>query len=168
MSTFKEAPVLTLATIEDVRAVVDQPRNNLCGFSGSDIYRIKSTWLIGIIDEIEASGRYPYNIDVRILAEQRLGLPPKTDAEYATEGTGISTLIYNAQCYRRSDNLRAAGYEPFTPEVVQRAFETKKRIETLGGKLLKVREIAGKLYAMEPRKRNRHFAPEGQPVKIVE
>jgi hypothetical protein len=171
MSTFKPSPVLVLETQEQVReAIATQQRDTLFGFRGMDIYRIKSLWLIDLIrDIISANGRdFAYNADVKKLAEQRLGFPPKPEAEYSREGDVLSLLIYNAQCYRQSDELYAAGYVPFTEAMLAEAHQAQKAIVTLGGKTLKPRVLNGKLYAMEPRKRRYAVAAMGQPARFAE
>jgi hypothetical protein len=193
---FMKEPVLTLETMEDVRnAIADPNREVICGFKGLDIYRIKSLWLISLIDELSAAKKAKpkepeipgvtiitlggddliYNADIKRLAEKRLGFPEKPDAAYSQEQNSLSTLIYNAQNYRRSDRLIAEGYEPFTAELRQKAFETGKQIEMFGENMLggsvtarlKVKQVDGALYAMLPKKRNRHYAPQGQPVRLV-
>jgi hypothetical protein len=145
---------------------MEQPRKGAFGLSGLQQFSVKSIWLITLIDEIEESGRYPYNAVVKRLAEQRMGLPPKTDTEYAREGDVLSLLIYNAQCYRRSDKMKADGLFPFTEEVKRQAFEQKRTI-LCGSKKLKVREISGVLYAMQPRMRRQYTPAMGQPVKFA-
>lgn len=174
MAEFKNAPVATLATMDEVREAMTMPRKSCCGFTGLDIYRIKSTWLVGLIDEIAASGEFPYNATVKKLAEERLGLPPKSDAEYAHEGDVLSLLIYNAQCYRSSDRLVAHGYEPFTADVLKRAYAEKKGLEMYSSGLmgssvirLNVRKIGDELYAMRPKKRRMYVGVQGQPVRLV-
>jgi len=172
MAEFKDDPVLVLDTMEQVREAMTHNRNGLCGFKGGDIYRVKSLWLISLIEEIAAK-EYPYNATVKRLAEQRLEMPPKTWAEYSRENDSLSLLIYNAQCYRRSDKLRADGFEPFTNGVIKQAYQLGKKLEVLSQGLigssiltLNVREIEGTLYAMKPRARNKHVAPYGQPVRM--
>ena len=75
-------------------------------------WHVKSLWLIALIDESTAARGFAYNSEVKRLAEERLGYPPKPDAAYSNESDALSQLIYNAQRYRRSDALRAAGYAP--------------------------------------------------------
>lgn len=171
MAEIKEPPVAILETIEDVRAIMHQDPNRLMGFTGLDTFKIKSLWLISIINEILASGQrdFAYNADVKKLAEQHLGLPSKNDAEYSREGDALSRLIYNAQCYRRSDALLAEGYQPFTDEFLLRAFRLKQFIQFSGiRQIYKVRLIGGKLYAQEPRKRKYAMAVMEQPARLVD
>jgi hypothetical protein len=175
MPEFMPEPCLTLETKEDVIAALadtswkDQPYPYE--------YRVKSVWLISLIEEIIATtGRYfAYNSEVKRLAEQRLGYPAQNDAYYSKENNPLSTLIYNAQCYQRSDKLRAAGYQPMTQALIEEAFAKAAKIEIISDSLLggprpvvlNAREIGGKVYAMQPRKRKYHIAPGGQPAKII-
>lgn len=128
-------------------------------------YRVRSNFLISLIDEIENSGKFPYNVDVKILAFERLGIPRLSDKEMSKEGDPLSTLIYNAQNYRRSDMLRAAGFVPFTNEILENAFKTGRKIECRDGTLLTAKQIDGKIYAMQPRKRKYAVSVQGQPVR---
>ena len=167
MSQFKEAPVLVLETLEDVRTFIQKPRNELKHLV-SDQFRIKSLWLIALIDEIVAIGKYPYNADVALLADERLGNPVKPYTEYSRDGTTLSLLVYNAQCYRRSDQLYADGYVPFTESVLKTAYEQGKGIHLRSESVpLRVRNKSGKLYAMKPSMRKFHIAPQGQPVRLA-
>lgn len=177
MSEFENPPIRILETMEDVRAAIAEApdRGHICGLKGLDAYRIKSVWLVSLIDEIVAGGKYPYNADVKKLAEQRLGFPPKTYAQYSQEGDALSTLVYNAQKFRRSDNFERQGYEPFTEEVLERAHRTGQAIEfyasgIMGDSIhrLNVRQIGERLYAMKPKKRKMYVPPQGQPVRLVE
>lgn len=174
MSEFMNDPVVTLATQDDLREAIKQPRNACCGCTSMFIYRIKSLWLISLIDEIAASGEYPYNATVKKLAEERLGMPPKSHSEYAREGDTLSLLIYNAQGYRRSDQLINAGYVPFSREILESAYQAGQQLELfseglMGSSkiLLNVRKIGDELYAMRPKKRKSHIPPHGQPVRLV-
>ena len=168
MSEFKPDPVLTLETMEDVRKWLDNP----VGWSGiidgiMDKWRIKSLWIISLIDEIESSGHYPYNAEVKWLAEERLGLPSGRPARDVREGTSLSLLVYNAQCYRRSDNLKAMGFLPGDEHMLQLAYQTDCKIETCNRMLLTVKKINDTLYAMPPRKRKWAVNITGVPVRIV-
>lgn len=169
MGYFMESPLQVLPDMEDVRKFIALPRPNGC-----DSFRIKSVWIVGLIDEISARGEYPYNATVKRLAMDRLGMPRVSDAEYAREGDALSLLVYNAQCFRRSDMLRADGFKPFTDELLTEA-GAGGRIELLGSNMLggqarsilKVRDLGGKLYAMPPKARNRYLSPSGQPGRVV-
>lgn len=157
MIGFKKDPVLTLETIEDVRGALANPV-----WETRDRFEVKSVWMIGIIDEIVASGKYPYNNDVQRLAEKRLGIPPQPES-----GSPLSLLVYNAQCYRDSDRKRAAGFVVVTEAMIQSAFDTGSKIECEGGTLLTVRQVNGKLYAFKPRKRVWAANPIGYLGKLV-
>lgn len=170
---FKDEPVKVLDSMEDVRQALSEPHNKLFGFSGLECYRIKSLWLISVIDEIAASGQYPYNATVKKLAEEKLGLPPKTEVEYSREGDTLSLLIYNAQGYRHSDRLKTDGYHPFTRELLLKAFETGQQIEIFSDgimgssvRTLTPKQFNGGTYAMLPRSRTKYIMPIGQPARI--
>ena len=160
---FMPEPSRILNTMEDVREAMQHPREDL----GTNLlqYNVKSQWLIGLIDELSVSG-FVYNAQVKKLAEERLGLPARDDTYYSQEGDVLSLLIYNAQKYRNSDRLKAQGFVPFTTDVMQDAFQSKKKIQ-LGSKLLTVKKFGDKLYAMEPRRRKYGILPQGQPVALV-
>ena len=172
MSEFKPDPVLVLETREDVArflASADDPLPK-----GMDRYRVESRWLESVIDAIEATGQYPYNSTVRKAAEQELGYPLKPDAEYSRENCPISTLVYNAQCYRRSNKLRAAGYVPLTQALIDEVGEGGK-LKSANGEVLTIRRVPNavslhtdsKLFAFRPRKRVNAVWPQGSPVQVI-
>ena len=113
-------PVIVLETQADVEAFLANPAAPQSVTKGLDKYRVESKWIESLIDAIEAEGQYPYNAVVNKRAQLAMGWPEKTEAEYAREGTPLSLLIYNAQSYRRSNKLRAAGFEPFTQKLVDK------------------------------------------------
>lgn len=163
---FKADPVLVLQGIEGVRAALAEPDPwfKLVG----DRYRVKSDWLIDLIDEIAAT-RYPYNAVIRALARERLGLPALSEAENAREGTPLSALVYNAQNYRHSDQLRAQGYEPLTQELAERAYAEGKVVIGQNETVLSPREVSGKVYLFKPRKRvNAVFIGNCEPVRLAD
>ena len=166
-----DEPLATLATMEDVRAVLELPRKRLLGVENE--FRIRSEWLIALIDEIAASGEYPYNATVKRMAADRLGIPRQSDDWYAREGDVLSLLIYNAQCFRSSDKYRRDGFRPFDSSVLDEAGDGGS-LEILSDGLMgsnvvpvKVRSVNGKLYAMRAKMRKSYIAPFGQPVRIV-
>lgn len=166
MAEIMQEPMLTLATMEEVRAAIDTNARKV--WDSTLRWRVKSLWLIGLIDEVVASGEYPYNATIKKLAEQRLGLPPKLEREYSQEGDTLSLLIYNAQGYRRSDRLVAQGYRPCSQEMIEEAHRTGRKLELPGGTLLTVREVEGKLYAFKPRMRRYAVAVQGNPARLQE
>lgn len=186
MSDFEPEPTLVLSTDAETRAWIEaNPRDgyecgsaytikgerkvSLCTLSDG----VKSLPIIEVIAAIEARGDYPYNATVEREARIRLGLPEA--GEIGNEQTPIGWLVYRAQGFRRSDLLRADGFEPLTDALVQNAFERKAGIEIaghnmLGGKVRErftVRQIGGKVYVMRPRKRKYAVAVVGQPARIV-
>lgn len=104
------------------------------------------------------------NADVAMLAEKRLGYPPKKHEEY--QHGDLATLVYNAQNYRHSDQLIADGFVPITQELLDET-GVGGEIVTAGDRTFRLREVSGKLYAMLPRKRNQALSINGQPVKVV-
>ena len=168
MSEFKPDPVLTLESMEDVRKWLDNPVGWSRVIDGKmDKWRIKSPWIIGLIDEIESSGQYPYNAEVKWLAEERLGIPSGRVKRDSREGTPLSLLVYNAQCYRRSDKLKAMGFVAGDEFILQRAYQSGCKIETCNHTLLTVKKINDTLYAMPPRKRKWAVNIAGVPVRLV-
>jgi hypothetical protein len=183
MNFMPREPSLVLDTIEDARKVVETEgwRNSL----GDEKWFVKSNWIISLIDEVEASGEYPYNATVKKLAELRLGYPLKTDKEYATEGDNLSLLVYNAHKYRDHDILVKGGYIPFTKEVLEQvgeggqvaflqgkplfniAINGKEQKPDTGDLVVKIKNVGGVLYAMMPKSRTKCYRPNGQPCKIV-
>jgi hypothetical protein len=160
-------PMLILETRDEVAAAIDANLGTVWKREPYPFaYRIKSHWLIEVIREIVAEGKYPYNSTVKKRAEEQLGLPPRSEAEYSTEGDTLSLLIYNAQCYRDSDDLIAAGFEYGSEDLLQIAHESGRRIETRSGTLLTVREVDGKLYAFKPRARKLAVDITGVPVRL--
>ncbi len=162
-------PIVTLHLKDenDLRQALDNPEWMTWKHPGS--WQVRSDSIIGIIDEIEAEGKYPYNTDVQRRVETRLGIPRQDD-----NGSPLSRLVYNAQGFRRSDRRIHAGFEPCTQDVIDRAGEGGQ-IQLEGETLLggtgyatyNVRNIQGKLYAMLPKKRKYALAIQGQPVKIT-
>lgn len=183
MSEFKNEPKMVLEDMEAVRkAIAEDYRTKMPEIK----FEIKSLWIIELINEIIASrpprqpapagmiiinigGDEPvaYNAEIKALAEQRLGFPKKSDAEYAREGDALSALIYAAQGYRRSDKLKADGYVPCTQELIDR-LGVGKKLETPGGTVYAIRKVGDKLYAMKPRIRKSALATSGNPVKVVQ
>jgi hypothetical protein len=167
-SGFTDPPSILLHGIEGVRWAIDEA--NLPEWKSHHKhpfeYCVHSDWIIGLIDEIAATGKYPYNADVHRLARQRLGLPALSEAENAKEGTPLSLLIYNAQGFRRDRDLRAKGLEPLTQEMIDEAKKTNRQIELADATRCNVREVEGRNYAFRPRKRT-HAIGLTSPAKIV-
>lgn len=96
---------LTLATMEDVRDAIARNLRESPEWKPI-LWRIRSQWLVSLILEIQASGQYPYNATVKQEAEARLGFPAQDSEYYHREGDTLSLLVYNAQCFLRSDKAR--------------------------------------------------------------
>jgi hypothetical protein len=182
MSQFPmKSPTRILQTMEDTREVINNAEwietNKL-----HELKTVKSIWIITLINEVKASGQYPYNATIKKLARERLGLLALSDKENSQEGDALSWLIYTAQRYHESDNLQVEGYVPFTKELLQEIKEggqislPVKNLFTivLNGEVqdsqpsvYNVRNVKGVLYAMKPRVRKSALSPNGQPVKII-
>lgn len=160
MSKFMPEPSRFLATAGETLEAIRNPE----WMKAPHPFRwhVKSQWLCGLIDEYAATGKYPYNADVQRLAEDRLGIGPLPES-----GSPLSTLVYNAQNYRRSDMLIAAGFTSLTQDMIEDAFKLGLKIETRSGVQLTVREIDGKRYAFKPRKRKLAVMPDGSPAKLI-
>lgn len=182
-------PLRQLNTREEVLAAVTDDAWDRR--PGRDMYRIRSQWIIDIIKELLATdpkaGKkgWVYNADIKALAHERLGLGTLTHADAAKEGDGLSTLVYNAQNYHRSEQLVEQGYKPLTQELLEQAGEGGKiepLIESLFTIVVRtaegtqevenkpdhytIKRKGGKLYAMKPRSRTRSLKA-GWPVKVV-
>jgi hypothetical protein len=162
--SFKEAPSLVLDTQADVaEAIAADWRANGCP-AGANQWKIKSLWLISLIDRTVADGNYPYNATIKRLAETALGFAPKSEAEYSREGDTLSLLIYNAQCYRRSDALRAEGFEPATEALVS-AIGIGGHLWLRDGVKLTIKATPRGPMLFRPRHRTMALAATGFPVR---
>lgn len=181
MSYFKNAPLLNLSTESELRDFLiagETPK-------GLDKYEIRSQYIVDAIYDVmrEQNRDMAYNTEVTALVRERLNIGHLPKEISADEGSLLSLLVYNAQNFRRSEEYVREGYEPFTNELVARAFEEKKKIDIQPESFIKiivngapyespksyltVREIAGKLYSFRPRKRNKYVIPDGRPAKLV-
>ncbi len=174
-------PIISLPTMSEVMAALVDT-----GWwtNGNTRYRVRSQWLIGLIEEVMAREKreFAYNAEVKALASERLGTT-LTHKQAAMEGDALSALVYNAQGYRRSELLVAEGFVPLTDQLLEEVGEGGQiaaRVENLftivinGEKAGKpepevyiVRRVGGKLYAMKPRKRKYALGVHGQPVRVV-
>ena len=183
MSYFKSAPQLNLDTTQEL---IDLLRSGKYP-EGVDTFAIRSTYIVEAIGDVmkRENRGHAYNTEVVALVRERLAefvsdLPKEVIAD---EGSMLSRLVYNAQCYRHSEEYVREGYEPFTDELVQRAFEQGKKIDVLADigiaiivngepyvapkSYLTVRQIADKLYSFRPRMRRKYVIPDGRPAKLV-
>ncbi len=189
--SFKEEPTCVLETMEDVRRVLNDEEfwwiHSLRVSGSGGRWRVKSLWLIDLINELAAKLPPPkdptpvetapgiltttielcpgvvYNADVKKLARERLGLTALDDKGNATEGDHLSTLIYNAQGYRRHDKLVAAGFVPLTREFLQTLAIGTKLENNTGGRYV-VKEVQGVRLAMKHGSR-KYMASWGSPVR---
>lgn len=182
MSHFCNPPEFTLNGKEELLTALANPESLMnFGSKGqpqSCDKRVKSTFIIELIKEIEASGKFPYNSTAYNLAVERLGLPYGDYDGLGESGEGknkrLSWLVYYAQEFKGNDWLIEQGYSRLTAEMIQQAFDEGKKIELLGesifGKsrqLYNIRNINGRLYAMLPHKQKYALRVEGQPARLV-
>jgi len=155
------------------------------GFTAMDKFSIRSTYIVEAIKDVMQREKRDMacNTEVTALVRKRLGLESLPKEISADEGSMLSRLVYNAQCYRRSEEYVAEGYEPFTEELVEKAFQLGKKIDLRSESfitiivngvkqvpqksLLTVRMIEGKLYSFRPRKRNKYVIADGRPARLV-
>ena len=152
MPDFMPTPKIHLKTKEDLINFLKNPDD-----LGFDKWNVKSDYIIDCIYEVEKSGKYPYNDLVEELARKEI----KVDSNL------FSTLVYNAQKYKRSDELTAAGYVPLWPVTLEKAYELGYRLQTESGKVCRVKRIGDNFYAIPSRCRNKCLIVDGQPVKFV-
>jgi hypothetical protein len=166
MSLFMDAPITTLHTLDDLAAAVNHPE---LWYTGSARYQVRSVVLCDLIRTIKAEGQYPYNAIVARRARAMLGLPSLSEAEQAKEGNPLSALVYNAQNYTHSDDLKAAGFEPFTRELAELAFKAGAKLR-IDGRDCTVKKLPdGRLAAFAPYRRNRCYLPhDDTAVKLVQ
>ena len=127
-------------------------------------YTIQSLWICDRLNEYEKDG-YVYNAPAQRRLEAEEGLPPSPE-----NGSILSVLIYNAQRYRQEDRLTAEGYEPLTPDLVQRAMATNRKVEVRGENIIggacvtlcRPIQTADGYAVLLPKKRNKGFRANGQ------
>jgi hypothetical protein len=130
-------------------------------------FGVKSIWMCELIEKMfaETGKRFAYNADIKIRAEIELGLS-RTDPH--TEGTPLSTIIYNAQEFVRDDYRIKCGYEYFTQAIVDEAGEKGKNIQFQDGKIAKVKKFNDRWYALPKGARKRAYSPNQESwVKMV-
>jgi hypothetical protein len=152
---------LTLASMDDVRDAISRNLRDSAEWKPI-MWRVRSEWLVALIDELEEKG-YPYNATVKREAEHRLGLPPRSEADYHQEGDTLSLLIYNAQCFRRSDAARVREAQEAADGWVRPTIEwlherVGKRVEVLRVEgLARVELVDNKPAVRPPRTRNKLY-----------
>lgn len=165
MSEFKAEPLVTLKDEKELLAVILDPKF----MENDDHWKIKSVYLCDLIEEMSQT-QFPYNTAVMREAEKRLGIDRQPD-----NSSPLSLMVYNAQGYRRHDNLVRDGFVPLTQEVVDQAYVERAKIEIHGYNILlqaipmlyNVRKIGDICYVMPPHSRNKAVKPAGQPARIV-
>jgi len=115
-----------------------------------DVIVVRSQFIIDVIIDIEASGKFPYNVDVQLEAERRLGIESQPE-----NGSKMSWLVYAAQGYRRSEKLVDEGFAPLTQQLVEAAFEAKEKVMTSNGALYTPRMYQNHLYLFLPNSRSK-------------
>jgi hypothetical protein len=175
MSDFMPQPKVTLKDANELLSFLENPTVDFSDdYRSSDKWEVKSNFLCNCIREIESNEKYPYNSDVWTLAREKLGLEKIEyyfwDAEnktYYHPGDILDTLVYNAQKYKHSDDLVAAGYASLSQEMANEAFQKNAKIETPNGKIFNVKKINDKVYVMPKYSKNQALCLGFQPAKIV-
>lgn len=129
-----------------------------------DKWSVKSTWICERLNAFESDG-YVYNAQAQRRIEAEEDLPAHEE-----NGSILSILIYNAQRYRQEDRLTAEGYEPLTPDLVQRAMATNRKVEVQGENIIggacvtlcRPIQTADGYAVLLPKKRNKGFRANGQ------
>lgn len=153
---------IVLETAEDLVYALANPEI----WQGKTKFQTRSNWLVALVAEITDASGFAYNDDIEREARRRLGLPMLPDREIGYND--LSTLVYNAQGYRRSDIFEAEGCKTFTPELLEQAHREGKRV-LINGKPCKPKQVSGRWYAFKPRARTRAYAPDyHSAVKLVE
>lgn len=176
MSEFVAEP-LHILDKDQTLALLNDPGSFL--ERGMEKWRTKSTWICDLLNEREKADGYQYNAQFQHWFEKEYNVGP-----FNENNSALSLLIYMAQRYREHDKLVAARYQPGSEELLRTAFEGNCIIEMYHQSLfnlvvngapasepnvnrLKVREIGGKLYAMQPRKRKYAVNIIGKPVRLA-
>lgn len=146
-------------------------------------YRVESLFVQSLIDEIELSGKYPYNSTVYDKIKVALDLDlVEYDHGHQRDplSNKIAWLVFHNQGYRRQRRLIQEGFEALTNELIAKAYAEGKGIEIMTESVIQIagienppkiyrpRQIGGNLYLMPPRSRNKHVPPTGQAARLVE
>ena len=167
MSNFRREPDLILPDAASLIAFLAAPEPA----KRSDRWHIKAIYLCELARTIIAEGEYPYNALIKERAVKELGLDAAKYTPYNQEGDDLSQLIYNAQRYRHSDDLIAAGFAPLDEAMIRKAYNTGKKV-LVGNTVCTPKQIGDAWWAMLPRSRTRGHRgyPDGSdtPAKIVD
>ena len=117
----------------------------------TDKFKIESDFIIECINEVKNNNQYPYNATIYDLVNEKLNLGYE-DGYSDNANSKLKTLVYNAQNYKRSNELKQAGFLFLTQEMIDQAYTENKKIETNKGLVCKVEKIDGKNYAKIPKK----------------
>ena len=130
--------------------------------------RIRSEFICDLIRNMAGAGIVVYNAKVEEAIWAGIGdrLPRST----IEQRSAVRWLVYAAQHYVDHDKLVAQGYEPFTQDLIHRAFIADRPIEFPGGALAIVKRIKGVgIRAVKPRTRAALYLPDGlRPARIQE
>lgn len=134
---------------------------------------ILSLWLYDLINQLKAEGELPYNAQVKQRATAELGFPPGHFGPDHVEGNPLSSLIYNAQNYVRSDTLRGKGFAPATEEMLLRCMSNGYRVEVKGSICRLKHYPSGSWFAMPPRHTRTGYplnthAIHGTAIRVLE
>jgi len=164
---FETVPSIHLRTREDLLAFLSDPFQEM---AWPEKYNVRSDYVIEVLNRLalEAGGIWKtvYNARAKqVLSQDLFGIELSNEAAHR-ENDKLSTLIYNAQGFRRADVLKSLGFVVGTEEMLREALVKKMLVEGAGGTICVPREIRGSIYAMVPRSRTKHY-PLGQPMRLI-
>jgi len=157
-----------LKILPDKQALLDALQDDTWWKPGltMDKFNVRPEWLCELIVRMkqEKNRSFVYNSEVMAQARIELDLPPVKHEE----GTSpLSTLVYNAQTYVYSDQLRAQGFVPLTQEVIDEAHRKRYKIEVNGIASRTKALEDGRIVVYKPRTRARYHSVDGRPVKLL-
>ena len=154
----EDSPVIFLKGKEELLDFLNNNSNPDIWEQKKEIhFKIESDFIIDCIDEVKNNNQYPYNAIVYDLVNKKLNLG-YDDGRSDTLNQCLNTLVYNAQCYKRSNELKQVGFQFLTQKMIDQAYNENKRIETNTGLICKVQEIDGENYAKVPKKHMKALA----------
>lgn len=165
MARFMPEPKITLHSREEtLHALANTEWMN----DSKSRWNTKSIWLCQQLDEFEKTVGFPYNESVQSWIEVKERIGP-----FRTSGSPLSTLIYNAQRYRNSDQLRKQGWQPPTAEILNEAISGNRKVEVLldsifgsSIKVCKIVLVNGMYYAIPPRARTKGYVLYDKAVRF--
>lgn len=165
MSRILPPPEILFQTKEETLAAIQNP--TWMGWISR--FKTKSVWLCQELNEYERTIGFPYNAEFQKWIEKKEGIGP-----FNENASPLSTLIYNAQQYRKSDRLVSEGWQSPTREIIEEAMRSNRMVEVLvdgflssSAKLCKIIRGANNThYAIPKGKRTRGYMLNDQPVRL--